>query len=90
MRSVRASGRSQAGVDWPQPTLRVGEEIRTRQESYRVFFASDDGRSYHAKMRYARWAALTEGKEYRLGRNTFGVVRVVTPARQAVGSGARK
>jgi len=84
MRSIPASGRGQESVRDPLYTLGRDEAVRRRTQSYQASFLSEDGRRYSAKVRFAQWRLLKKGRKYRLGRNTFGHVRTIKPARPAV------
>ncbi len=84
MRSVPASGRGQVTVRDPVYVLGRDEEVRRRSKSYQARFVSEDGSSYSAKVRFERWKLLKDGAKYQLGRNTFGHVRTIKPARPAV------
>lgn len=84
MRSVHASGRGQENVRDPEYTLAGNEEVRRRTELYEAEFVSGEGGRYCAKVRVAQWRLLTEGAKYRLGRNSFGYVRTIKPAKPAV------
>jgi hypothetical protein len=82
-RSVSASGSSQETVHDPEYTLAGNEEARGKRESYEADFISEQGYRYSAKIRFTQWKSLKAGAPYRLGRNTFGRVRTVGPARPA-------
>jgi hypothetical protein len=84
MRSATASGLSQATVRDPQYTLGRDEEVRGRSKSYEAKFVSKDGRRYSAKIQFTQWKALKEGAKYELGRNMFGRVRTIRPAKHAI------
>jgi hypothetical protein len=84
MRSVPVSGWSQATVRDPKYTLVRDEEVRGRSELYEAKFVSEEGRHYSAKIRFAQWKLLKEGAKYQLGRNTFGRVRTIKPAKSAI------
>jgi hypothetical protein len=83
-RSVSESGSSQETVRDPQYTLRMNEEVRGKSESYEARFVSDEGENYSAKIPFAQWKSLKSDAKYQLGRNTFGRVRTIKPARLAV------
>jgi hypothetical protein len=84
MRSATASGLSQATVRDPQYTLGRDEEVRGRSKSYEAKFVSKDGRRYSAKIQFTQWKVLKEGAKYELGRNMFGRVRTIKPAKRAI------
>jgi hypothetical protein len=85
MRSVSISGRGQATVREPSYTLGRSEEVRSRHDSYEARFVSEEGGHYSAKIQFARWKLLKANARYRLGRNTFGRVRTIKPAKPPVG-----
>jgi len=82
MRRVEESRHSQDGVRWPLHILGRDEEIRKRKELYKVTFRSAEGRRYMRKMRrFGEWQALRKGPKYQLGRNAFGAVVAIRPAK---------
>jgi hypothetical protein len=83
MRTVPCSGRSLETVRDPEYTLGKDEEVRRRNEWYHAKFVSETGTPYLTKVRFARWKSLQRGTKYRLGRNTFGGVRTIKPAKAA-------
>jgi len=83
MRSVSASGSSRETVREPEYTLGRDEEVRGRSALYKARFVAEEGGSYSAQVRFARWKLLNEGAKYRLGRNAFGRVRTIKPAKPA-------
>jgi hypothetical protein len=84
IRSFTRSGLSQETVRDPEYVLGRDEEVRGRSELYEATFVSEKGRRYAAKVRFAQWKFLKKGAKYQLGRNTFGRVRTIKPARHAV------
>lgn len=84
MRTVPVTGRKQETVRNPAYTLGRDEQVRRKTESYEAAFVSEEGARYSAKVRFAQWKSLNEGATYRLGRNVFGKVRTVSPAKRAV------
>lgn len=83
MRSFTVSGLSQETVRDPEYILGRDEEVRGRSELYEATFVSEKGRRYAAKVQFAQWKLLRKGAKYQLGRNTFGRVRTIKPARHA-------
>jgi hypothetical protein len=82
MRRVPGSGRSQGDVRWPPHVLGKDEQIRKKKQSYKVTFTSDAGRRHVKKMRHiGPWQSLQKGARYELGRNAFGAVRTINPAK---------
>lgn len=82
MRRVPGSGRRQDDVRWPPHTLGKDEEIKKRKQSYKVTFTSTTGRRHVKRMRRAdQWQTLQKGPMYELGRNVFGAVRTINPAK---------
>lgn len=86
-RRVKDSGQSQVSLRMPGHVLRGEEQIRGGREWYKVAFASEEGRSYTAKVHLGKWRSLQKGVTYRLGRNVFGSVRTVKPVEAAVVQG---
>lgn len=84
MRTVPTSGHGQESVRDPLYTLGKDEAVRRSSALYQATFVSETGTRYDAKVKFARWKSLTKGKNYRLGRNTFGRVRTITPGRPPV------
>jgi|ERR1700689_1082867 hypothetical protein len=84
MRRVTASGLSHATVRDPEYELGRNEEVRGKEALYQARFVSEESRHYSAKMRLTRWTSLKAGRKYRLGRNTFGRVRTIKPAKPAI------
>lgn len=81
MRTVPRAGWSQETVADPEYVLGKDEQVRRKSEWYQAKFVSEIGTPYLAKVRFERWKSLRNGTTYRLGRNTFGNVRTVKPAR---------
>ena len=81
MHTVPRAGRGHETVQDPAYTLAMDEQVRRRNELYKAKFVSEIGTPYWAKVRFARWKMLEEGTKYRLGRNTFGGVRTIKPAK---------
>jgi hypothetical protein len=84
-RTASASGSDQETVHDPQYTLIANQEARGKQASYQARFFSERDGHYTARVRFAYWKSLRAGATYRLGRNAFGRVRTVKPARSAAG-----
>lgn len=82
MRRAAVAGRSQDDVRWPPHMLGKDEEIKKRKQSYKVTFTSTAGRRHVKRMRrIERWQTLRKGPKYELGRNAFGAVRTINPAK---------
>ncbi|HET7015102.1 MAG TPA: hypothetical protein VFI65_14390 [Streptosporangiaceae bacterium] len=82
MRKVEESRPTQDGVRWPLHILGKDEEIRKRKELYKVTFSSTEGRRHAKKMRrVSEWQSLRKGLKYQLGRNAFGAVVAIRPAK---------
>jgi hypothetical protein len=79
LRWIHADGHDQQYLSWPDSEIRDGEEVKSKKELYRAdFFATGAGR-YAKTLHQRRWTTLRKDTKYRLGLNTFGKVRTVTP-----------
>jgi hypothetical protein len=87
-RTVKASGTSQASVDWPSYELEARERAGERHETYVAVFevphggpgSGKQGKTREGKLDEATWRSLTMGARYHLELGVLGGVKAVDPA----------
>ena len=89
-RKPELRGDSQINVRWPPYKLTGNEEVRGKQELYKVTFESQEHRQFVAKRTLREWQSLEPGVAYWLGRNTLGRVIRIEPMTVALSRASKK
>ncbi len=65
---------------WPQPTLLEGQRVEQGEESYTVFFATDEKLYEYSPNDPTTFSQFTPGSQWSLNINAFDRIRSVEPA----------